>query len=307
MVCIVSINSTEFMQGKTTIHQAEVQKFLQTEFGIRQWDFSQPYGWCKESYFASGDDQTYFIKLGAPVANYEAMASVSLTPPVIAKGLLEDGTPLLVQPYIDGCKPSWADFRLHLEQVAWMIQAMQHSAAVRRVLPDAFSNSYRLLGLHALRHLRLRFENHKASVPTIAGWVDERLDHLGQQIESLDGSGTLAVHNDICNANWIITPDGKLFIIDLDAMSMDDPAVDLGAILWWYYPPELRQCFLEIAGIDYDQPLRNRMRLRMSLHCLEILLPREHSFDHFDADNFEAHLEDFKAILAGEENPQGYG
>ena len=48
---------------------------------------------------------------------------------------------------------------------------------------------------------------------------------------------------------------GELYLIDLESMSLDDPALDIGATLWWYYPPELRQRFLEIAGQASDEPL----------------------------------------------------
>jgi len=94
--------------------------------------------------------------------------------------------------------------------------------------------------------------------------------------------------------------------LDLESMSMDDPATDMGALLWWYYPPELRQRFLDIAGYAYDDEFKFRMQFRMATHCLNITLPREGSFDTFDPEGFGESLEDFKAVLNGEENPQGY-
>jgi thiamine kinase-like enzyme len=75
-------------------------------------------------------------------------------------------------------------------------------------------------------------------------------------------------HNDICNANWLLTPQGRLYLIDLELMSLDDPAVDIGATLWWYYPPELRRRFLEVVGYADDESFRIRMRVRMAMHCL---------------------------------------
>ena len=89
-------------------------------------------------------------------------------------------------------------------------------------------------------------------------------------------------------------------------MSMDDPALDMGALLWWYYPPELRQRFLGIAGYRYDDEFKFRMRIRMAMHCLDITLPRERSFDSFDPNTYHESLTDFRAILNGEENPEGY-
>jgi len=89
-------------------------------------------------------------------------------------------------------------------------------------------------------------------------------------------------------------------------MTLDDPAVDIGATLWWYYPSELRQRFLEIAGYANDERFQDRMQVRMAMHCLNILLPREKSFDGFDSEAFASSLTDFRAIFAGRENPQGY-
>jgi thiamine kinase-like enzyme len=106
--------------------------------------------------------------------------------------------------------------------------------------------------------------------------------------------------------NWLFASDGKVYVIDLDAMSVDDPALDMGALLWWYYPPELRGRFLDIAGYHYDDEFKLRMQIRMAMHCLHITLPREESFDDFDPNEYEEWLTDFRAILNGEENPQGY-
>jgi hypothetical protein len=87
-------------------------------------------------------------------------------------------------------------------------------------------------------------------------------------------------------------------------MSLDDPALDIGATLWWYYPPAMWQRFLEIAGHANDESFQFRMHVRMAMHCLSITLPREGSFDQFDPASYAESLTDFRAILAGEENPE---
>jgi hypothetical protein len=90
-------------------------------------------------------------------------------------------------------------------------------------------------------------------------------------------------------------------------MSMDDPARDIGATLSWYYPPALRGDFLRLTGYHGDAAFERRMRVRMAMHCLHITLPREESFDRFDPVSFADSLTDFRAALAGRDNPQGYG
>ena len=141
----------------------------------------------------------------------------------------------------------------------------------------------------------------------MANEVDEALARLKQEIQDFVGSGLVASHNDICNGNWLIAWNGKVYVVDLEAMSLDDPAHDMGSLLWWYYPSELRTGFLESAGHQDDEAFRNRMRVRMALHCLDILLPRVGSFDRFHANTFVEDLVDFRAVVAGRENPQGYG
>lgn len=287
-------------------HLQEVRSFLQKHFSASHWEFNLPSGWGNETYFAHGNGQRYFVKLGAPLANYQVMAALGFTPALLATGMLEDGTTLLVQPYIDGRKPSPPDFRSYLVQVASIINQMHHSPEVKAVLSEATSDQYDTVGLEALAHVQRRWEQYKTMVPAVAAWVDQSLVYLEQQVELFQGADLVASHNDICNANWFITSNDKIYLIDLDAMSFDDPAFDVGAILWWYYSPELRQRFLDIAGYPNDVWFKNRMQVRMAIHCLSIILPRNNSFDKFDQDNFGQSLTDFRAILAGRENPQGY-
>jgi thiamine kinase-like enzyme len=234
------------------------------------------------------------------------MASIGLTPQVLAVGTLGDGTSIIVQPYIVGSKPSRRDYHTHLEQFAIAINKAHHSPEVQQVLPKVSSDLYRVVGLESFSRIQQRWGLYKTQVPKVAEFIDESLDYLGQQVKDFQGTGLVASHNDICNANWLISHDGQLYLIDLESMSLDDPAVDIGATLWWYYPPDLRERFLIIVGHANDKAFESRMQVRMAMHCLSITLPREQSFDRFDPASFAEALTDFRTILAGGENPQGY-
>jgi len=286
-------------------HQQEVQAFLQKHLRNTHWDFTLPRGHGHETYFAHSNGLACFVKLGVQISRYQAMASVGLTPQVLAAGYLGDGTSIIVQPYIAGRTPSRKDYRTYLEQVATTINKTHHNPQLEQILPQASSDLYSVVGLETLTHIQQRWNRYRSRVPQVAGFVDESLAYLAQQVQSFQGTGLVASHNDICNGNWIVASDGRLYLIDLEAMSLDDPAVDMGAILWWYYPPELRPRFLGIAGYADDEPFQFRMRVRMTMHCLHITLPRE-SFDQFDPNSFAQSLTDFRAILTNGENPQGY-
>ena len=286
---------------RRTQHQQEVQAFLQRHISNQAWDLTLPVGSGHETYFAQCGGQTYFVKIGVQIARYQALAAMGLTPQVLAAGSLADGASLLVQAYVAGKSPSRREYRLHLAQFAAAVRQLHHNAALQKLLPQAPSNLYAAAGLAALSRLEQKWARCRAQVPQAADFVDHSLGGLRQKIADFQGAGLVASHNDICNANWLVSTDGKVYLIDLESMSLD-----VGATLWWYYPPQLRESFLTEAGYPQDAAFQQRMQVRMALHCLHILLPREQSFDVFDPDDFVQSLTDFRAVLAGEENPQGY-
>lgn len=287
-------------------HRQEVLGFLQVHFSGASWRLTLLGGAGHETYFAYSEASSLFIKLGARLANYQTMAAIGLTPPVLAAGFLEDGVSLLIQPLIAGRKPTRRDFREHLARIARIVAAAHGSQEVVAALPEIPSDQYRDIGLEALERVRQKWERCKAQAPGVSAFVEDGLAQLAGQVQDFCGAGSVASHNDICNANWLIAKDGNIYLVDLDSMSREDPATDLGALLWWYYPPEQRPKFLEITGHAAEEQFEMRMRVRMALHCLNILLPREGSFDRFDAGAFAGALVDFRAAMAGKENPQGY-
>jgi thiamine kinase-like enzyme len=287
-------------------HFQEVKTFLQQYFGCLSWEFTYPRGTGNETYFARGNEKAYFVKLGVPTEKYLAMASIGLTPQVLAAGSLEDGTSIIVQPYITGRYPSRQDYREHLDQFAAIIRQVHHSPELTSILPKVSSDLCSMAGLEVLASLQKRWEMYKPLVPEVANFVDESLTSLEQQVRGFSGKGLVASHNDICNGNWIITPDEELYLIDLDSMSIDDPAIDIGATLWWYYPPDLWYKFLQLTDHANEPEFKIRMQVRMTMHCLHIILPREQSFDRFDPATFPESLTDFRASLAGKENPKRF-
>jgi thiamine kinase-like enzyme len=266
-----------------------------------------PGGTGKESYFARHEGRSHFIKLGVQVERYRILAELGLSPRIVASGQLADGTPVLVQERVPGRMPSRKDFRENWQAFAAALRLVHASRPLQSSLTARSSARYADLGRECLEAVAARWEAHRARVPEAAGEVDRRLDDLRLQVSRFRGEGLVASHNDVCNGNWLLADDGRLYLLDYDSMTLDDPAQDLGAILWWYYPPEMRADFIRASGVDDGPEFRLRMQVRMAIHCLNILLPRPGSFDRFDAAAFAADLVDFHAAAAGRENPQGYG
>lgn len=296
------------MKHSRDLHQLHVKTFLRQEIANQDWQITRPpHGSGQETYFASGSSREVFIKLGARVELYQSAAWLGLVPPVIHSGQLEDGTTILVQARMQGRKPSRADFQRHLGQFAESLRILHNSEALQGLLPPRRSNLYQDVGFEMLAEVEHRWRAVIPGLPLpVVSYIEEKIAYLRDCLAQFQGGGLAASHNDPCNANWLVTEEGRIYLLDLEAMGLDDPALDLGAVLWWYYPPALRPQFLAIAGCPDDAAFRERMRVRMAIHNLHILLPRPGSFDRFDPQSFAADLVDFQAVVEGMENPQGY-
>jgi thiamine kinase-like enzyme len=288
-------------------HKSEVNSFLQKNFLGQDWEIVlPPHGTGHETYFARAAERFYFIKLGVQIERYQVMSTLGLSPQIIMTGSLKDGTSILVQEKINGRKPLRKDFHHYLDQFAKSLRKTHQCENLKQTLLPKISNHYKDVGLETLAQIEQRWETCRPKVLASAVFVDKSIEYLRGQINRFRGGGLVASHNDVCNVNWLISSDENIYLLDYESMSLDDPALDLGAILWWYYPPKMREKFLAIVGYENDEDFQNRMRIRMAVHNLNIILPRENSFDEFDANQFEESLVDFRAVIDGKENPQGY-
>jgi hypothetical protein len=304
-----SVNMRTEDVGGRHHHAGAVRAFLARHVASGEWTLElPPSGHGQETFIARlGLMPRAFVKVGAAVARAQAMADLDLTPAVLAHGTLADGNTVLAHTYLAGRRPRPADLRARLDEAAGMIGRMHASGALLAALPAAASSDYRSAGERALARLRARWDACRPLVSEAAAEVEAALAELAGRIDGFTGAGLVASHNDINNSNWILADAGRLFLVDLEMMAPEDPACDLGAFLWWYFPPAARGRFLEVAGYADVSALRERMRVRQALHSLAILLPRPGSFDRFDPAAFDADLADFRALVAGRENPQGYG
>lgn len=289
------------------VHKNQVVAFLQQHVKQQPWSLDlPPSGRGQETYFARSDEASCFIKVGAESERYRIMSESGVAPEVIAVGYLENGIPILVQRRMIGRMPSRKDFQERLDIFAHILGLTHRNEKLKAVLPQIVQQDYKNVALAKIAAVERRWLKIKSSVLAFADEVDQNIQHLKDQVEQFTGRGLVASHNDPCNANWLVAQDGKIYLLDYELMSLEDPAIDLGAILWWYYPPECRTEFISMAGYKDSEDFRERMRIRMAIHALNIIIPRENSFDRFNTANFDQALVDFRALVAGKENPQGY-
>lgn len=210
------------------LHILEVQSFLRSNIAQEAWQVEFPAGSGHETYYASSVAGRFFIKLGAHTDRYQILAGLGLAAPVRMQGSLSDGTPILVQERIDGRNPSREDYRKYLAKFANVIRKMHQCRALINILPRIEPDTFAQAGLLMLDSILKRWEGIKKQVPAHITFVDNAIAQLETQVCNFNGAGLIASHNDICKGNWLVTPEGRLYLLYLDSMSRDDPALDIG-------------------------------------------------------------------------------
>jgi len=288
-------------------HKEEVERFLQNTLHMETWEFLSTNGSGNEKYIAASDGKKYFVKLDVQLARYEILGDLGISPKIINSGFLEDGKTIIIQEYVTGHNPSPKDFQTHIYEIATILANVHNSKKLQKVLKKSEIKTYQEAALKAFYEIVDKWEYYKNELSAYTVYIDNSLKQIQSNIYKIEGNNLVSAHNDICMANWLISDNGLVFLVDFESMQMEDPTVDIGALLWWYYPPDMRKTFCDIMKVDYSSALRNRMQIRMAMHCLNIMLPRKDSFDVFDLDWFAMFFDDFKAIMEGKDNPKGYG
>jgi hypothetical protein len=219
----------------------------------------------RDKVVAEREGQRYFVKLMWPPGAdaTRAAAEVGLAPRVIASGRLVDGRAVVVQQFItgaSGAEPTVREWMLsHATDLADLFAALARRTDLSANLPKLQSERPRERAEVRLRDMQL-----VANEVHESGWVDlgrarAMLHRLRELSDALPDAphALVPVHGDPQWANWLLTTEGKLHLVDWDHARLDDPVTDPARMAWWLFQagsPERRR-FIEQCGIDVADAL----------------------------------------------------
>ncbi|MGX7058530.1 phosphotransferase family protein [Vagococcus humatus] len=68
-----------------------------------------------------------------------------------------------------------------------------------------------------------------------------------------------ACHGDPVHTNWLLSTEGRLYLVDWDSTKLADPASDLGIVLGRYVPFSEWENWLKLYGIELTDDLLNKI------------------------------------------------
>ena len=164
-----------------------------------------------------GDGTDTFIDREREHRNHVAAAAAGVTPPVLH--LIQPGYCSIV-PFIQG-------ETMHPETIAGHRDRLEKIVAAIRTYHDkaVFDNEIRVFDM-IRDYLRMALEL-DAPRPDQTDWMLSVGDRIEQAMER-DKPAPVACHNDLLSENFILTPEGRMWVIDWEYGGMTDPYFDLG-------------------------------------------------------------------------------
>ncbi|MBN1964338.1 MAG: phosphotransferase [Anaerolineae bacterium] len=218
-------------------------------------------------------------------------AELGLAPRVLLweqGALLLDRQPVVASDFITPGVPDVEWFHSNLQQVAALLARLHRDEDLGDLLESFQRGDRRADALAAARAAWANVQVRLADLG-VAAWGPELravLDELtlygawfGSQIQrrlaAFQGVPVGPVHGDLNRYNWLVGGDNRVTLIDWERARLDDPALDVGMMLFWYVPRALWPIFARgYAGaspqaVDADA-LLERARIRYPLHAIDV-------------------------------------
>jgi len=215
----------------------------------------------RDKVIAERDGTRYFVKLMWPpgAAATRAASDVGLAPPVRATGTLADGRAVVVQDFLKGtggAEPRGREWiQMHADELADLFASLARRTDLLASLPRRLSERPRERVQARLHDMSLVLDELATSSWSELGRARDVLGQVRAVGEAMpDIPHALGpVHGDPQWANWLLTPEGRVYLVDWDHARLDDPVTDPARLAWWLYQATSdRRRFIQRCGIDVD-------------------------------------------------------
>jgi hypothetical protein len=272
---------------------------LQQHFPPQSWSITRPSaGVQKDSYVAHSEQHALFIKFDADTPAWSRLATIGVTPPLLARGSLH-GRSYLIQACVDGVHPDRLWFARHAAVLAELIRRYHHDQPLTALLAPSPPQSYADHLRHTLAILTATLAA-ASFTPFTTSRFQHAWDRFLAQATQLHPMPLVPVHADPSPTNMLVTAQG-LTLLDWDEVLLSDPMRDSGVMAWWYLPRRQWQAFFDGCGIPLEPTRLFWWTAQRSLTLAAWLAQRQ---EHSAA---QAFLDDFYRAVQHDPNPQVTG
>ncbi|WP_407272274.1 phosphotransferase [Radiobacillus sp. PE A8.2] len=243
-----------------------------------EWTITPAGGSTGEAYYAQSGRKRLFLKRNSSPF-LAVLSAEGIVPKLVWTKRLENGDVITAQQWLEGRELSSEEMK-H-PRVAELLSKIHHSSELldmfmrigkKPIEPEAI-----------LADLKSQVAEINVDVTTL----DFAFQYLSFNLTKVSKVEQVVCHCDMNHNNWMLSNDGKLFLIDWDNARVGDPALDIGMLLQSYIPTDEWDTWLESYGLMRNEQLVQRMYWyliaeTMSLYiCSDVNCQKKEAAEHY--------------------------
>ncbi|MBA2873856.1 phosphotransferase family protein [Thermaerobacillus caldiproteolyticus] len=217
----------------------------------KEWEITPAGGATGDAYFAQYEGRKLFLKRNSSPF-LAVLSAEGIVPKLVWTKRMENGDVITAQQWLNGRELKPHD--MGSEQVASLLRKIHRSQDLVAMLKRLGKTP--LLPEVMVDKLKERMSRHSFDEPI----VKQALVWLEQNLPSIQNEEFVVCHCDINHNNWLLSEDGRLYLIDWDGAMIADPAIDIGMLLYSYIPEDKWEGWLQLYGLELTDDLRFRMK-----------------------------------------------
>lgn len=216
----------------------------------KEWEITPAGGATGDAYVAEYDGRKLFLKRNSSPF-LAVLSAEGIVPKLVWTKRMENGDVITAQQWLNGRELKPHD--MESEQVASLLRKIHRSQDLVEMLKRLGKTP---LSPHTMIH-KLRPMLHQWACEPL---ITQAFAWLEQQLPSIRCDEFAVCHGDMNHNNWLLSEDGRLYLIDWDGAVIADPAIDIGMLLYSYIPKEKWEDWLQFYGLELTHDLHLRMK-----------------------------------------------
>lgn len=217
----------------------------------QDWEIIPAGGATGEAYYAQHEENQYFLKRNTSPF-LASLSAEGIVPKLVWTKRLETGDVFTAQQWLNGRELQPAE--MNNENVAKLLKKIHESGPLLNMLKRLGKTP--MDPVKILQGLKRDLDKDFFELDV----VKNSIEFLEENKNNIQYDEKVVCHCDVNHNNWLLDENNQLYLIDWDGAVVADPAIDIGALLYWYIPKEEWINWLDLYGIALDDGLQLRMK-----------------------------------------------
>ena len=226
------------------------------------WDLHPIGGDTGQAYMGVKDHERVFLKRNASPF-LAVLSGEGITPKLIWTKRAGNGDVITAQEWLSG--RSLTKEEMGSVEVIELLKQIHQSPNLLQMLQQIQGEEYSTQKFvdEYLNNLQSGLQTHR--------FLNEVLNYLIETIPLVSEVGKTVCHGDLDRRNFMLSEDGKLYLVDWEMVRLADPVSDLTMILTQYIPVHQWGEWLDMYGLQLSTNIYQRIEWYALMNCLNYI------------------------------------